>query len=222
MDKKLVWKTNEKGTLNGHDPETDKVVLAGKDCSEPKRRRKILRKGNFHRVKTSEGKMALVAVGTNPDDLPRVLYPESDVTKNNILDLIMKGETLSSIGTKEGFPPTSTINQWLRKNEGDNHFKKDMAVARRFRAEAFHDKIIETAENVTEDEIGSAKVKLDAYKWAAGVNDPDTFGNRTKVVGDPNSPIAIVVDTGIRRELDAKDDEGVIVTTGHPLQEKTE
>ena len=66
----------------------------------------------------------------------------------------------------------------------------------------FQDKAISAAEDARGDsseEVAAQRLKVDTYKWAAEVNNPEVFGKKTKIEGT-TAPTVIVIETGIRRE----------------------
>lgn len=142
-----------------------------------------------------DGSKALVPVGTRVDDIgTQYIYPYSEPVSEKICDLITEGFTLSDIGKMDGLPTFRTMAKWLDENE---EFKKKMNLARKHRAHHYHDRIAQVADDVVEKTSKSSKVKLDAYKHLAALGDQDEYGNRTKLVGDKDKPIAFYVDTGI-------------------------
>lgn len=72
-------------------------------------------------------------------------------------------------------------------------FRAILDDAKRDRAESFHDEIIDTARATTHITEKPDKIKIDALKWAAEKGDPDKFGQRTKLVGDPTQPISFQI-----------------------------
>ena len=76
-------------------------------------------------------------------------------------------------------------------------------MAKRMRAEMFHDKIVSSLDDVLDkEEVAAESLKWNKLKHLASVNDPETFGTRQKLVGDAKQPLQIIVDTGIRRKED--------------------
>lgn len=150
-------------------------------------------------VRDGLGNEVSVPVKIKPTQLlnGKTNYPFNDLTAEMICQEVANGKTLTAISKTPGFPPFHTIRYWIGKFP---HFKKAIAEARAARAEYYHDKIHDLAEDVDEDTAKSARVKLEAYKHLSAVNDPDTYGQRIKHTGDPSAPIGFIVDTGIRRE----------------------
>ncbi len=191
------------GRMEGYDPETGAVLWREKKKSvDPTQPRKIgYPKGRpratasaAHYVLDGNGRQVMVPKGTNPDDLPRVAWPFSQVTCDHILNLVSEGHLISKIGLMQGLPNYNVIKNWLREYP---EFREKMKIAREIRAETFHDKILEMADGVKESDSKASRVKLDAWKWAAGVGSPDQYGNQTKVVG--GAAIQIIIETGVPR-----------------------
>jgi len=121
---------------------------------------------------------------------------------------VVEGHTIKDICEMEDMPQYAILCNWRRRFP---IFDKGIRQARVDRAEHFHDMAIREAKNAqNKDQAPAQKLKIETYKWAAGVADPDGFGNKTKVTGDAANPISFVIDTGIRRkgDLGFKDVEG--------------
>lgn len=124
-----------------------------------------------------------------------------------ICQKITEGYSLSKICRMEGFPSYSTISHWRRINQV---FNKQLEEAKRDRAEYYRDKVIEEAENAesTKDPINAHALRVEAYKWAAGMDDAK-YSPKSKVEATLNTPVQIIVDTGIDRrpiEREVSDD----------------
>jgi hypothetical protein len=116
---------------------------------------------------------------------------------------------MTEISKMPGFPSMGVIARWRAENE---EFDKMVVMARKARAELFQDKIIASVdEDVDKDDVPSEKHKFDKLKWLAEKNDPDTFGNKTRISGDSSAPLQIIVETGIMRSEEPKPVEGEVV-----------
>lgn len=93
-------------------------------------------------------------------------------------------------------PSYPTLRAWAKQHPWiDEHLNQ----ARRDRAETLRDKAVFTAEtSESKDPIDSAALKVDTYKWAAGV-DNEKYNPKTKVEATISTPTQIVVYTGIDR-----------------------
>ena len=116
---------------------------------------------------------------------------------------VRMGKTLTEIGEDKRFPPYEVISHWRRMHP---LFDDQLKLARRDRAEGYHDKIIDMADRLNEtggimskEEIAAKKISMDAYKWAAEKNDPDSFGKKQEIRHENTAPTTIVVNTGIVR-----------------------
>jgi len=122
-----------------------------------------------------------------------------------IADLVTKGKTIEYISGLPGMPKRSTISNWQAKNDS---FRALMDQARKDRAEVFHDEIVKDVDEdhkADKDEVQARKLKLDRLKWLASKGDPERFGDRTKVSGDSDAPLQIIVSTGIIRKPEVED-----------------
>lgn len=152
-----------------------------------------------------KGKTHFVPQGTDIEDykasLEKANYPYTPETGEKIVMLYVAGHSLTEI-SKTLKIPYHTIHYWKNRRAD---FRKDLEAARQGRAFYYEDKALETAEATkgqSSEEVAAARLKVDTYKWAAGVNNPETFGTKTKILGDPNQPLQIIVNTGIIREED--------------------
>jgi hypothetical protein len=196
------------GLLEGYDPETGEVLWRekkkGVDPTRPKVRgypRGRPRKADpspTHVILDGNGRRVLAPKGTNPDVLPRAVWPFSQVTCDHILNLIADGNTITTIGLMEGLPTKNVIQSWLRDYP---EFRQKMKIAREVRAESFHDKIVDLVDTVEEDTAKRDRVKLDALKWAAEVNNPEVYGKQTNVKGSV-AAVQIIIETGVPRSVE--------------------
>jgi hypothetical protein len=116
-----------------------------------------------------------------------------------ICQKVREGWTLTKISEDPQFPSLHVMAHWRKINPT---FDEEIKLARKHRAEYYHDKVIELAEQVTDDSnIAAAKFKAEQYKWAAEKGDPNSYGNKVEVSGNV-APTSIVVYTGIERRRD--------------------
>ncbi len=158
----------------------------------------------YIKIKAPDGKDCYIQKGINPDKVlsPVPKYEFSWIIADIVCQRIVEGERISSICKDKNIPSYGIISRWRREN---TKFDEALKLAQEERAELFHDKAIKVAEESKDkNEVANDTLKVNTYKWAAGVGNPDRFGNKTKLVGDKNAPLAFVLDTGIRR----KGDEG--------------
>lgn len=145
-----------------------------------------------------------------------LIFPYVEEIAMEIVRRVAEGDTLKKICSTAGIPPYYIVAKWQIDVPG---FKAMLAEARKIRAEMFHDEIVDVKDDVEEDTSKSAKVKLDALKHLAAVNDPDTFGSKTKITGDPNAPLNFVFNTGIaRKDTPAIEENPAIPTEGGTVE----
>lgn len=223
------WRQGPDGILRLVDTETGEVLSQQKTkstkyTSATTGKRRI--KGNrgpgrpvadpnitHHWVLDGNGRKHWMLKGTNPDTMPRVVHPYCTVTCEHICRFISEGKTLSLVARIEGMPPVHTIFAWQREYP---EFRKQMKDARTARAEYFADKAIDTAEESKESRVQSDRLKTDTYKWAAEVNDRDTYGKQTKMSGEGLAQVLIQIVTGVPQA----EEKPAIVAESREIKEK--
>lgn len=113
---------------------------------------------------------------------------------------ITEGVGLTELCGTEGFPTYTTFCRWRREH---TWIEEHLERARRDRAETYRDKIKATAEAAisTKDPINATNLKIDAYKWLASTDKPDTYSPRAKMEATINVPTQINIITGIDRTI---------------------
>lgn len=113
-----------------------------------------------------------------------------------ICQAIREGKTLQDISSAPEFPSLHVIAYWRKMNAT---FDEEIKLARKQRAEYYHDRVIQLANDLGDDaNVAVAKFKADQYRWAAEKGDPGSYGNKIEHTGNGNAP-SIVVFTGIDR-----------------------
>lgn len=202
----------ETGNLKGIDRATGKelwVQAAGSPLAVKNRAASVIPNGRNSYKATdkilviTDQKGNKVNIGYDPSILKNQskIWPYIEEVALEIARLISEGETLKAICSREGFPPINIVAKWRVAVPG---FKALIEEARKIRAEMFHDDLVETVEKVDESNAKSSKVKIDGLKHLAAIDDQDTYGNRTKVVGDKDAPLNFVFNTGIQRNAASK------------------
>lgn len=175
----------------------------------------LLPDGSTVQVQKGLEKYALDAMKV-PELLPYLI----DVLCQNMVE---KGWGLSKVCALPGMPTYATVCRWRRKHPWVAEALKE---ARIDRAERMRDLAVETAEQSEnpEDTIDADKLKVDTYKWAAGVDD-SRFSPKSKVDATLSLPQQLVIITGIDREgIDsqtvARDTIRDVSPASHPKEEK--
>jgi hypothetical protein len=161
-----------------------------------------------HYVMDGTGQKLWVPKGTNPDHLPKTIYPYSKITADHVCQLITEGNTIRGIGKMEGMPPAHVINKWVRKYP---EFKREMREAVEARATHYADTVMEVAETTSKETIMEDRLKTELYKWRAEVDDPDSYGKKTKVTGNVGGPMVIIIDTGINTREEPKEVDSTVI-----------
>lgn len=194
------------------DPATGEVEACAKPKTEGADGRKLTHdrpKSDYDfRWKTAtDGNHLLVPA----DVAQKGLDPEWSLYKNRrelCLEIAMEiagGKTFNQLDKLKQFPSTRTVFYWYAR---DLEFKNLIDEARRVRAEFYHDRLVEVAEDVEEDNARSSKVKADIFKHLMGVNDKERFGVAPKQDVGPVS-VNIVFQTGINRDAPAQIDNAI-------------
>lgn len=155
---------------------------------------------NFRRAKNKNGKSLFVPkamdnflVWNLPDDYS-FLEANPEVAEQVLFE-VAEGKTVTKASEAMNIP-FSLILDHARLNE---EFGQRLEMARRFRAEGYHDKFENIADEVTEGTSKSAKVRAEIYRHLMTVGDRDRFSPQTKSIQESTSTVTFVVDTGIRR-----------------------
>lgn len=137
-------------------------------------------------------------------DLDANLYKFDYAKALLVCQEISQGKTLEEISILPDMPPLHIIQHWQRS---DRMFAEEMMLARRMRAEVYHDRVVEIANNAahlrysTKEDIANAKLAADQYKWLAEKGDPSKYSNKVVHEGSTEKPIVMrVINTGISRE----------------------
>ena len=121
-----------------------------------------------------------------------------------ICEAVRTGMTMKQINDDPRLPPVGIIYKWR-----DLHpdFKERLIAAKKDRGEYYRDRVIETAEDI-EDKEGAtiARVKMEAYKWAAEKDDPARYGANIKVDTKHSGQVGFfALRTGVPRSEEEKE-----------------
>jgi len=194
---------NEKGeviAVQKQRPKTPAQIVDGvviqKGSNPGKGRRREEDKNSHHFVLDGRGRKLWVPKGTDPDSLPRLIYPFAQVTCDHVCEMISEGMTISEIGKIEGMPPIQILYKWQREYP---EFAEQLVFAKKQRAERRADKLMAIADQktISEARVPGERLKKDIYQWGAEMDDRATYGKQTKVVGDATQPVVFQVTTGV-------------------------
>ncbi len=129
--------------------------------------------------------------------------PKNSKFSRPLADLIVQemteGMGITKACTKYGIT-YSTLMRWA---EAHTDFGKELDKAKRYRADATHDKIVDLVNDLTTKQLNKTQVEAigkaaDILKWSAEKSDPQRFGNKTDK--GPQGVTNIIIQTGISRE----------------------
>jgi hypothetical protein len=138
---------------------------------------------------------------------------------DRICNELAEGKSLREICASEDLPHIGTICRWVATN---TEFREQYARAREAQAELFADELLAIADDGTNDwmeirrdgecvgwrENGEAlrrsALRVDTRQWIASKILPKKYGDVTRLVGDRDQPLRIVVDV-VRPDRGNKD-----------------
>jgi len=192
----LFSRLNEDGLIEVIDEMTGNVISvqsSHQDLLKTKRERLI-----EHTL--PDGTKVYLEKGLSLDRIHPKSYAFSQIVADIICQKIIEGDSMTKICEDPNFPSVSIVAKWKKMNDD---FATQVRASYQSRADHYHDKVLSEAEKTkTKDDAPAQKVKIDAYKWAAEKGNPEQYGNRTKLIGDPNAPLQLIINTGIDRGPD--------------------
>lgn len=158
------------------------------------------KEANMVRVEV-DGREVWLEKGVSADRIPRRKHwVYSEVLGELIAQKVMEGTLLTKLCNGVDFPSYSQVCRWRAKY---SEFADLLESARKFRAEKYHDDIVELSEDkeADEEEVARRRLEIESKKWLAEKNDNSRFGNKTKVEGMAGATV-LLVNTGIQRPGD--------------------
>ena len=113
-----------------------------------------------------------------------------------VAGMIAQGMTPLSIERLPGMPTAFDLRRWESTHK---EFASLLSLARKAYADYLADSALEIADQSEYRSFQSDKIKVDLALKLAAAHDPERYGNKTKITGDPNAPLTFLIDTGIRR-----------------------
>jgi hypothetical protein len=139
----------------------------------------------------------------------------SEAMTDLISELIAQGATLSQISLLPEMPSAIQIQRWIKT---DTEFSEKIEYARKARAEFYADIAATVAAKTTSKNAKQNRLKVDTLKWRAGCDDPDRYGQRTKITGDAEKPLTFLLDTGFRTAESEAEARPIEIHSGDPTQ----
>jgi hypothetical protein len=144
-----------------------------------------------------DGSRIMLQRGIDPGAVAHVRnYPFSQYTVDLLCEKIAKGGYITKLLGSDIFPPHAQFARWKREHP---YILSQLEEAKKDRAEFMRDKALQEADAAQESEIGAHKLRVETFKWAAGVDDQTKYSPRAKVDAVSVQPIQIVISTGIDR-----------------------
>lgn len=188
-----TYLNSKSGFLETIDLATGKLLAIGSGTSDPLAHREY-----YDEVTLANGEIVLLEKGA---DLTLARGHRSWAFDQTIADLfcqkVAEGMGVTKACGQQGMPPYPIVCRWKRERPD---FARQLDEARKDRAEHLRDRAIDTAELADEDSVQADRLKVDTYKWAAGMDDQNRYGVK-KVQFDADTPLQIVVNTGIVRDV---------------------
>lgn len=143
------------------------------------------------------GEVVLLEKGIDPSVLATTDYMRfNPYIVDLICQKIAEGGRITKICTGYGgFPTYSQLCGWRRTQPQIN---KQLEEAYKDRADYYKEQVLDIAEESQEAFINEARVKIDALKWMAGVDNP-RYSPKAKVEATLNVPTQVIIATGIDR-----------------------
>lgn len=116
--------------------------------------------------------------------------PFSPNVVERIADLYAQNMSLYRISQQAEMPAYQTLLRWVKKHP---ELREALDAVRTTRALVYEDKALQVAEEACGKDAD--RIKLEAYRWAAEVNDPARYGKKG-VQTTESRPTVIIVQTG--------------------------
>ncbi len=145
----------------------------------------------------ADGSRIMLQKGIDPGAVAHVKnWPFSAYTVDLLCAEIAKGKYITKLLGTGIFPPYEQFSRWKREHP---YILSSLEDAKKDRAEYLRDKALEEADKAQEQEIGAHKLRVETFKWAAGVDDQAKYSPRAKVEAVSVQPVQIIISTGIDR-----------------------
>lgn len=223
---------NEEGLVEIRDIYTGRVLAVQSSTGDALKSKKE----KMQQVLLPDGSLLYLEPGIDQEryQAPRSPWAYSETLIDIICSKILDdGKSLTAICKEPGMPPFSVLARWRRKFP---EVEEKIKQARADRAEVLREQVVDEAMaelyhrdvdgNLVLDASGKPvpitpssewiaqrKLRVGALQWAAGMDNPDRYGQKAKVAGDTKVTVQLLVDTGIRRPEDRD------VTPKQPMQE---
>jgi transposase-like protein len=114
----------------------------------------------------------------------------SDVVAR-IARLYSQGMSLAQVCRQAEMPNYETLFRWIKDHP---EMKQALEGVRGQRALHYEDKALQAAEEACGKDAD--RLRFDAFRWGAEVNDPSRYGKKVTHSGDSDKPIQFIIQTG--------------------------
>lgn len=120
-----------------------------------------------------------------------------------LLESIAIGTPISKACQAVGFPRCTLYRELDKEGEEGDRIRDKYARARELQADAHADRIMELSEDVLEGkyDYNSARVAIDALKWAASKLRPKVYGDRIEVDSKRDVTVTVVLGQALPNAL---------------------
>lgn len=153
----------------------------------------------FKEVQLPDGRKVLMEAGIGPRTLVTKSYLIDGTAQRLLADEIALGNSIPEACANLNLDYNEVLS--FKRNNPD--FASLLEQARKDRADTMHEMVLMEGRQAIDE-----KVRIETYKYMADKGNPESYGNRTKITGDKNSPLTFLLDTGIRRAGDPGYEEG--------------
>lgn len=120
----------------------------------------------------------------------------TEAQKDEVIERVSVGETISAISADEHMPATSTI--WLELQR-DDAFSDRYAKAKEKQLLRMEEDLLAIADNVStvsRAEVDRARLQIDARKWVMSKRLPKKYGERVEQAIGPNDEAKAMAEAG--------------------------
>lgn len=135
-------------------------------------------------------------------------YQYSSDFADLVCQLVREGMTLTKVCKMKGFPSYNTVCYWKGRHQ---EFKEMLVQAKKDRAEVYHDKMIDIAQEATEgkidkDSVSAMRLASECFEKAAASGDSAQYGRAKDqaVRQEIHVMISTGIDTAIVRDVSSQ------------------
>ena len=124
---------------------------------------------------------------------------------DDICFMIIDGDSLRTICSRDGMPPLRTLMGWAENNK---EFQQQYTHARKMQADIKFDDLKDLAKESTPENIQCIKLQIDTAKWELSKTLPKKYGDKIDI--DMNADITTTIVEVITKDQASDDDIGYV------------